>query len=145
MRWRAIPDLNTGVLAGTRCLLLGAGTLGCGVARTLLGWGVRAITFVDNGRVSYSNPTRQSLFEFADCADGGKPKAVAAAAALRRIFPGPTATTAPSPRGVSFHPPTFFFAPCRSQVSRAKGTSFRSSCQVHSSSNDDIMVIDVTS
>lgn len=39
-----------------RCLLLGAGTLGCSVARTLLGWGVRRVTFVDNSRVAYSNP-----------------------------------------------------------------------------------------
>lgn len=65
-----------------------AGTLGCAVARTLLGWGVRHITLVDCGRVSYSNPARQSLYDFADCADGGAPKAPAAAAALRRVFPG---------------------------------------------------------
>ena len=69
---------GSALLAGTKCLLLGAGTLGCGVARTLLGWGVRHISFVDNGRVSYSNPTRQSLFEFSDCAGGGRPKAVSA-------------------------------------------------------------------
>ena len=48
----------------TRCLLLGAGTLGCAVARALLGWGVRRVTLVDSGRVSYSNPARQCLFEF---------------------------------------------------------------------------------
>ena len=65
-----------------------AGTLGCAVARTLLGWGVRRITLVDCGRVSYSNPARQSLYDFADCLDGGAPKAPAAAAALRRVFPG---------------------------------------------------------
>ncbi len=64
-----------------------AGTLGCAVARVLLGWGVRAITFLDSGRVAFSNPVRQSLYEFADCLDGGKPKAAAAAAALHRIFP----------------------------------------------------------
>ena len=58
------------------------------MARTLLGWGVRRITLVDCGRVSYSNPARQSLYDFADCADGGAPKAPAAAAALRRVFPG---------------------------------------------------------
>jgi len=87
MRWRAIPALDTDMLAATRVLLLGAGTLGCAVARTLLGWGVHKMAFVDNGRVSYSNPTRQSLFEFTDCADGGKPKALAAADALRRIYP----------------------------------------------------------
>lgn len=64
-----------------------AGTLGCAVARVLLGWGVRALTFLDSGRVAFSNPVRQSLYEFADCLDGGKPKAAAAAAALHRIFP----------------------------------------------------------
>jgi len=58
------------------------------VARTLLGWGFRRITLLDGGTVSYSNPVRQSLFEFEDCKDGGKPKAEAAAAALKRIFPG---------------------------------------------------------
>ncbi|KAF1735892.1 Ubiquitin-like modifier-activating enzyme ATG7 [Beauveria bassiana] len=47
-----------------------------------------AITFVDYGRVSYSNPVRQPLFEFEDCVGGGKPKAEAAAAMLRRIYPG---------------------------------------------------------
>ena len=52
------------------------------------GWGVRTITFVDNGNISYSNPVRQSLFEFSDSKDGGKGKAVTAANALRRIFPG---------------------------------------------------------
>lgn len=51
------------------------------------GWGVRHVTFVDSGRVSFSNPVRQSLFEFEDCLHGGKPKAAAAAAALKRIFP----------------------------------------------------------
>ena len=66
---------------------MGAGTLGCAVARTLLGWGVRDITLVDGGCVSFSNPTRQSLFEFADC-ERRERKSVAAASALKRIFPG---------------------------------------------------------
>ena len=52
------------------------------------GWGVRKITFVDNGRVSYSNPVRQTLFVFDDCMQGGKPKAEAAAESLKKIFPG---------------------------------------------------------
>jgi len=38
-------------------------------------------------KVAFSNPVRQSLFEFADCLDGGKPKATAAAAAMKKIFP----------------------------------------------------------
>ena len=90
MKWRALPQLNTSMLAATKVLCLGAGTLGCQVARTLLGWGIKHINFVDNGRVSFSNPTRQCLFEFADCLNGGKPKAQAAAAALHRIFPSVT-------------------------------------------------------
>ncbi len=51
MRWRALPQLRLDTIQHTRCLLLGAGTLGCNVARALLGWGVRHITFVDNGKV----------------------------------------------------------------------------------------------
>lgn len=86
MRWRMWPSLDTEKLAGTRCLLLGAGTLGCAVARALLGWGVRNITLLDSGRVAYSNPVRQTLFEFED-AEARSYKAVAAAARLRKIFP----------------------------------------------------------
>ena len=93
MRWRLMPELAVGKIAETKCLLLGAGTLGCQVARSLMGWGVRTISFVDCGRVSFSNPVRQSLFEFEDCTGGGKPKAEAAAAAVRRIFPGVVAAS----------------------------------------------------
>ncbi|KAG6041754.1 Autophagy protein 7 [Claviceps citrina] len=88
MKWRLAPDLNLDLIKNTRCLLLGAGTLGGYVSRNLLGWGVRKITFVDYGRVSYSNPVRQPLFEFSDCTHGGRPKAEAAAAMLKRIYPG---------------------------------------------------------
>ena len=88
MRWRLLPELDRDGLAKTRCLLLGAGTLGCAVARCLLAWGVRNITFVDSGVVSFSNPVRQSLFEFGRLPRGGAPKAAAAAEHLRRIFPG---------------------------------------------------------
>ena len=56
-----------------------------------MGWAVRHITFVDDSIVSYSNPVRQSLYEFADCLDGGKPKAAAAADAVLRVYPGATA------------------------------------------------------
>lgn len=42
---------------------------------------------MDNSRVSYSNPVRQSLFEFEDCLEGGRAKAQAAAGAIQKIFP----------------------------------------------------------
>jgi len=86
MKWNVLPSLNLEKISGTRCLLLGAGTLGCAVSRNLMAWGVRNITFIDNGRVSYSNPARQSLYVFDDCA-GSVEKASAAAAALKKIFP----------------------------------------------------------
>ncbi len=86
MKWRLWPSLNTLALSTQRVLLLGAGTLGCSVARNLIGWGVRRITFVDSGVVSYSNPVRQSLFEFDD-AQQRRFKAVAAADRLCKIFP----------------------------------------------------------
>ena len=88
MKWRLVPELDLSIMHNIKCLLLGSGTLGCNVARCLLGWGVKNITFVDNSKVSYSNPVRQSLFEFEDCLNGGKPKAQAAADKLTKIFPG---------------------------------------------------------
>ncbi|KAM3251486.1 ubiquitin-like modifier-activating enzyme atg7 isoform X4 [Capsicum annuum] len=87
MRWRTLPSLNLEILAVTKCLLLGAGTLGCQVARMLMAWGVRKITLVDSGKVSMSNPIRQSLYALDDCLNGGKFKAVAAVESLKRIFP----------------------------------------------------------
>uniref|UniRef100_A0A1J3GFV1 Ubiquitin-like modifier-activating enzyme ATG7 n=1 Tax=Noccaea caerulescens TaxID=107243 RepID=A0A1J3GFV1_NOCCA len=87
MRWRALPSLDLNVLSSVKCLLLGAGTLGCQVARTLMGWGIRNITFVDYGRVAMSNPVRQSLYTFEDCAGRGEFKAVAAVKSLKQIFP----------------------------------------------------------
>lgn len=52
------------------------------------GWGVRTVTFVDNGSVSFSNPVRQPLFDFKDCLAGGAKKALRAAEALSEIYPG---------------------------------------------------------
>uniref|UniRef100_A0A8C6YDA0 Ubiquitin-like modifier-activating enzyme ATG7 n=1 Tax=Naja naja TaxID=35670 RepID=A0A8C6YDA0_NAJNA len=88
MCWRLVPTLDLEKVVSAKCLLLGAGTLGCSVARTLMGWGVRKITFVDNAKISYSNPVRQPLYEFEDCLGGGKSKAIAAAERLQKIFPG---------------------------------------------------------
>ena len=87
MRWRQAPALHVDAISKSKIVLVGAGTLGCSVARTLLGWGVRNITFIDDGRVSFSNPARQSLFTFEDCLDGGKSKARAAAERLKAIVP----------------------------------------------------------
>lgn len=84
MKWRIAPKIDLQKIKETKVLLLGAGTLGCYVSRALMAWGVRKITFVDNSTVSYSNPVRQPLFEFTDV---GKPKAQAAAAALKKVFP----------------------------------------------------------
>ena len=87
MMWRQLDQLNLGMLHEVKVLLLGAGTLGCQLARNLIGWGIRNITFVDYGKVSHSNPVRQSLYTFEDVINGGKPKAEAAAESLKRIQP----------------------------------------------------------
>lgn len=54
--------------------------------RNLMGWGIKNITFADYGKVSPSNPVRQSLYNFEDFV-AGKFKAECAAEALRRIHP----------------------------------------------------------
>lgn len=88
IKWRIAPNLDLDVIKNTKCLLLGAGTLGSYVSRNLMGWGVRHITFVDNAKISFSNPVRQPLFDFKDCLDGGAQKAYRAAEALQEIYPG---------------------------------------------------------
>jgi len=88
MKWRMLPNLDVERLNSTKVLMIGAGTLGCNVARTLLGWGVRKLKIVDYGNVSYSNPVRQPLFTLEDCQGPngrGRPKAEAAAEHLRLI------------------------------------------------------------
>ncbi|KAI8325920.1 E1-like protein-activating [Martensiomyces pterosporus] len=92
MRWRLAPSIDLARISSTKVLLIGAGTLGAYTARALLAWGVRKITFVDNGRVSFSNPVRQPLYTFADSLEGGRPKAEAAAESMRQIFPNVDAT-----------------------------------------------------
>lgn len=91
MKWRAAPEIDLESIAHAKCLLLGAGTLGSYISRGLMAWGVKHITFVDNGTVSYSNPVRQPLYTHTDCIDHA-PKAETAAKALKEIFPGVTSS-----------------------------------------------------
>lgn len=86
MKWRLSPSLDLESVKDLKCLLLGSGTLGCNVARNLLSWGVRKITFVDNGKISYSNPVRQWLYTYEDSKES-RPKATTAAKRLKEIFP----------------------------------------------------------
>ena len=91
MKWRIAPNIDLEIIKNKKCLLLGSGTLGCNVARTLLAWGVNTITFVDNSKVSFSNPVRQSLFVFEDSIAGPSKdnyKANRAAENLKKIYPG---------------------------------------------------------
>lgn len=83
MKWRLVPDLDLSVVSKTSCLLVGSGTLGCNVLRILLGWGFRKISLIDSGKVSYSNPVRQSLFTFEDAKVGASKASTAAHHALQ--------------------------------------------------------------
>ena len=74
MRWRILRELDLEKLENTRCHLLGAGTLGCYVARgvavsilrlcllegdcQLPLFNLAKITFINSGMVSFSNPVR---------------------------------------------------------------------------------------
>lgn len=91
MKWRLLPDLNLETISTQKCLIFGAGTLGCAIARNLLSWGVSEISFVDYGNVGLSNPVRQSLFTNDDAAKK-RPKATAAADRLKEILPSVKAT-----------------------------------------------------
>ena len=87
MKWRMAPSIDVDGLFDKRVFLIGCGTLGCCVARTLLGWGVRKFDLLDCSHVSFSNPPRQPLFHYKDALNGGIPKAIAAADELKLICP----------------------------------------------------------
>ncbi|ULT95302.1 hypothetical protein L3Y34_004194 [Caenorhabditis briggsae] len=86
IKWRLNPDLKLERYSTLKVLILGAGTIGCNLARGIMAWGVRHISFVDNSFVSYSNPVRQSLSKFED-ARKRRGKAETAVDALKEIFP----------------------------------------------------------
>lgn len=83
IKWNMAPNLKLTKISKTKCLIIGAGTLGCHIARNLLGWGITHITLVDYGTVSGTNPVRQCLY---DNADVGKLKVEAAVSALKNIY-----------------------------------------------------------
>lgn len=91
MKWRLLPNLDLEKISAQKCLIFGAGTLGCAIARNLLSWGVSEMTFIDCGNVGLSNPVRQSLFTNEDAAKK-RPKATTAADRLKEILPSVKAT-----------------------------------------------------
>ena len=87
-RQRVLPEVGAAGqarLAAASVVVVGAGGLGCPVLQYLAGAGVGRLTVVDHDRVEETNLHRQPLYAMADI---GKPKAEAAAAALRRFNPG---------------------------------------------------------
>ena len=89
MKWRLEPELDLKKISDQRVFILGTGTLGCNLARLLIGYGVKKITFLDNGFVSFSNLARQSLFttDNFDEHEQGMPKVEAAKQTLLKISP----------------------------------------------------------
>jgi molybdopterin-synthase adenylyltransferase len=71
-------------LKAARVAVIGAGGIGCPALQYLCAGGVGAITIFDDDTVALSNLARQILFGDADV---GQPKALVAAAALRRLNP----------------------------------------------------------
>lgn len=86
IKWQLAPHLDLDQIQRQRCLLFGAGTLGCNVLRLLIGWGVKEVTVVDSGICTHSNPTRQSMISLADAVKK-TPKVDALAEQTRLIAP----------------------------------------------------------
>jgi len=79
-----VGDLGQRRLAAARVLMIGAGGLGSPVLTALAAAGVGTIGIVDSDSVEVSNLHRQTIYTMADLA---RPKAEAAAAALRAHNP----------------------------------------------------------
>ncbi len=84
MRYPPIGETGQRRLAESRVLVCGCGALGSAAADTLARAGIGYLRLVDRDFVEITNLQRQVLFDEADAAEG-LPKAVAAAAKLRRI------------------------------------------------------------
>lgn len=62
MKWRLAPSLPLDKIQSTKILILGFGTLGHYLTKTLIGWGSHHITVLDCGKISASNVFRQPFF-----------------------------------------------------------------------------------
>ena len=60
--------------------------MGCCVSRVLLSWGIRSISFLDNAKLSLSNPIRQCLYTSHDL-ESKQYKAVLASKSIQQINP----------------------------------------------------------
>lgn len=72
IKWRILPNFDPSRIQKLRVLLIGMGTLGCQIARDLVGWGFLKMTLLDCATVSPSNPARQSLYCARDVESGGR-------------------------------------------------------------------------
>ncbi len=84
-RHELIPGWRQDRLRGATVVVIGAGALGNEVTRILAMSGVGRLILCDHDRVEPSNLSRTVLFRNGDV---GKPKALAAARALRELAPG---------------------------------------------------------
>lgn len=83
-RLRLIAWWDQNKLAAARVMVVGAGALGNEVLKNLALLGVGEIYLIDFDHIEQSNLTRSVLFRYDDC---GRPKAEAAAEALRDLNP----------------------------------------------------------
>jgi len=88
-RLRLIAWWDQDLLAAAKVLVVGAGALGNEVLKNLALLGIGKIYVVDFDEIEESNLTRSVLFRSRDC---GRPKAEAAAEAIRDINPDTTIT-----------------------------------------------------